>query len=89
MAHSVDKSENSNAMPYAPCALRLNPNSAFPIPNLCPLTSVLRHLFSVLLTPKHLPISNRQNASLNRYREHNADAAGNGADAADDSGDGG
>ena len=48
----------------------------------CPLLSVIR-------STEHLPIGKRQNATLNRYREHNADAAGNGTDAADDSGDSG
>jgi hypothetical protein len=52
-------------------------------------SSVLCRLSSVLRSTEHLPVSNGQNATLNRYRDHKADSAGKGTDAADDTGDGG
>ena len=66
--------------------------SEIPNPNPKLKESEIENLCSQLwarVVAEHLTISNRQNASLNRYREHNADATGKGTDAADDSGDGG
>ena len=50
-----------------------------------PFSSAFRNPTSDIRLSIHFPVSNRQDASLNRDGEHHADAEGNHPDAADDS----